>query len=418
MVSDIFREVDEEVRRERIKQLWDRYGAIAIALAVVFLLAIGGWRAYQWWEAKKAAQAGAQFETALKLAGEGKHAEAQEAFERLAKEGTAGYRTLARFRAAEELSTRDPQSAVGAYDGLSANSSIGQTLQDLAAIRAGLILVDTAPYSDLKSRLEPLTSPERPFHHLARELLALSAWRSADNSAVKHWVDMIITDFRNPCGYPQPGRDAVDHCWPNGQRLAMKRLGQAVLAGFALASSLGVAGCGNTASDLVDQFSDVIPNTKKPLPGDRKAVFPEGVPGVPQGVPSELLKGSQPAAEVAGSAAPDAVPAKPSEGEKPKPKKVSRSKPALQSSQNPTATAGSRQQPAAAWPAPQAQAPAPWPAPASPAAASQAPAPWPAPAQQAPAPWPAPAPQQTLPPWPSSSPPANAGAPTPTNSPR
>jgi hypothetical protein len=198
MVSDIFREVDEEVRRERLKQLWDRYGNGAIALALIIVIAIGGWRAYQWWEAKKAAEAGAQFEAALKLSSEGKHEEAEAAFEKLASQGTAGYRTLARFRAAEELSKRDPQAAVRVYDALAADAHIGQTLQDLAAIRAGLVLVDTVSYGELRSRLELLTAEDRPFRHTARELLALSAWRAGDGAAVKHWVDILMTDAGTP----------------------------------------------------------------------------------------------------------------------------------------------------------------------------------------------------------------------------
>jgi len=66
-LSDIFQEVDEEVRRERLKQLWDRYGNLMIGVALVFVVAVGGWRGYQWWEGKKAAEAGAAFEAAMTL---------------------------------------------------------------------------------------------------------------------------------------------------------------------------------------------------------------------------------------------------------------------------------------------------------------------------------------------------------------
>src|SRR5207244_981717 len=131
----------------------------------------GGWRLYQWWEAKQATAAGGQFEAAVLLSEQGKHGEATAAFTRLAAEGTAGYRTLARFRVAQELATHDPQAAVKAYDALAADRGIGQLLQDLAEVRAALILVDAAPYEELRSRLEPLTANDRPFLHTARELL-------------------------------------------------------------------------------------------------------------------------------------------------------------------------------------------------------------------------------------------------------
>jgi hypothetical protein len=68
----------------------------------------------------------------------------------------------------------------------------------LAAVRAGLLLVDTAPYAEIRERLESLAAPNRTFHHSARELLALSAWKSGDIAAARQWADMIITDPQTP----------------------------------------------------------------------------------------------------------------------------------------------------------------------------------------------------------------------------
>ena len=79
----IFAEIDDEVRRERYKQLWGQYGSYAIAAAVVVVLAIGGWRGYQWWEARQAAEAGAKFEAAAELLEQDKYAEAEAAFAKI-----------------------------------------------------------------------------------------------------------------------------------------------------------------------------------------------------------------------------------------------------------------------------------------------------------------------------------------------
>jgi hypothetical protein len=79
-MSDIFQEVDEAVRREKLEKLWKRYGNFVIAAAVVVLLAVGGWRGYQWWDAKQAAQAGAAFDAAAELADQGKTEDAEAAF--------------------------------------------------------------------------------------------------------------------------------------------------------------------------------------------------------------------------------------------------------------------------------------------------------------------------------------------------
>jgi hypothetical protein len=104
------------------------------------------------------------------------------------------------LREAAELARTDSKGAVAAYDEIAADSSAGQVIRDLAAVRAGFLLADTAPYSELRSRLEPLTAAERPFRHSAREILALSAWKSGDMTAARQWTDMIVTDPLTPAG--------------------------------------------------------------------------------------------------------------------------------------------------------------------------------------------------------------------------
>lgn len=198
MSDPIFAEIDEEVRKERYKQLWDRYGTYVVAVAFVIVLGIGGWRGYQWWEARKAAEAGAAFEAAVALADEDKHAEAEAAFAKIAADAPSGYRVLARLREAASLAQRDPKAAVNIYDQVATDSSAGQVLQDLANLRAGMALTDTDSYDALLARLEPLTGADRAFRHTARELLAFAAWRSNNSEAVKRWAEMIVTDGETP----------------------------------------------------------------------------------------------------------------------------------------------------------------------------------------------------------------------------
>lgn len=204
-VSDntIFQEVDEEVRRERMKQLWDRYGTLVLAVAVLIVVGVGGWRGWQYYERQQAAEAGAQFEAAVTLADAGKHAEAEAAFSKLAAASTSGYRLLAKLRAANETARHDPAAAVKLYDTVAADPAVGREFQDLANIRAGLILVDTAPFADLKVRLEPLTAADRAYRHTAREILALAAWKAGDAEAARRWFDMIMTDAETPAGTRQ-----------------------------------------------------------------------------------------------------------------------------------------------------------------------------------------------------------------------
>ncbi len=197
-MSELFDEVDEEVRREQLKKLWDRYSIYIIAAALLIIAAVAGWRGYEYLEAQKAAEAGAAFDAALDLAEQNKHDEAQAAFDKLAATAPAGYRMLARLRAAGEAAARDPQAGAKMYDELAADRSIGTEQQDLARIRAAGLLLDTDSYPNMLQRLDAASKPEATFRHTARELLALSAWRANDITATRQWLDMIASDGETP----------------------------------------------------------------------------------------------------------------------------------------------------------------------------------------------------------------------------
>lgn len=199
-MADIFHEIDEEVRRERLAQIWQRYSILIIAACVLLIAGVGGWRGYVWYMAREAAAAGAQFEAAATLAEQGKTDEAQATFAKIAAEAPGGYATLARFRAAAELAPSKRDEAVKAYDALAADAALSPLWQDLAAVRAALLLVDTAPLSDMQRRLEPLADSGRAYRHSARDLLALAAWRAKDAALAKKYLDMIAADGETPPG--------------------------------------------------------------------------------------------------------------------------------------------------------------------------------------------------------------------------
>jgi hypothetical protein len=151
-----------------------------------------------WWEAKKAAETGAAFEAAATLAEAGKRGEAEAAFAKIAADGTAGYRHLARMREAAELAQSDAKAAIAAYDQIAADRAVGPVLQDLAALRAAALLIDTGALQEAQRRLEPLAANDRTFRHTAREFLVLAAWRAGDATAAKRWSDLIMTDAQTP----------------------------------------------------------------------------------------------------------------------------------------------------------------------------------------------------------------------------
>jgi hypothetical protein len=197
-VSELFDEVDEEVRRDQLKKLWDQYSIYIIAGALLIIAAVGGWRGYQYLEAQKAAEAGAAFDRAVELSEQNKHAEAEAAFNDLAAKAPSGYRMLARMRAAAEVATHDPQAAAKMYDDIAADRSVGAEQRELAKVRAAGLLLEKTSYPDMLARLEASAAPGATFRHTARELLALSAWRANDSTAARKWLDLIAGDGETP----------------------------------------------------------------------------------------------------------------------------------------------------------------------------------------------------------------------------
>ena len=202
----IFREVDEDLRQEQLQRLWKSYGAYIVAAAVLIIAGVAGYKGWTWYEARQAANSGARFEAALRLVEEGKEADALESFNELVRGGSGGYPVLARFAAAAARArSGDRDGAVAAYDAL-AREAGDPVLEDLARLKAALILVDSAPYESLKSRLSGITVEANPWRNSAWEILGLAAYRSGDMEAAAEAFDEIAADL----GAPQEVRQRAD----------------------------------------------------------------------------------------------------------------------------------------------------------------------------------------------------------------
>ncbi|MFZ5836311.1 MAG: tetratricopeptide repeat protein [Pseudomonadota bacterium] len=178
-MSDIFREVEEDVRNARLKALWDSYGILVIgaAIAIVAATALGVY--WQDTQRQKREAAASQFLAGEKLLLEGKTADAVQHFAKMAEESPVdGYVLLARLKeAAAKLEAGDSQGAIAAYDMLAADSTLDPLLRAVASFKASLLLFDTASADELKLRLNPLAKDDAPLRHSARELLAHLALR-------------------------------------------------------------------------------------------------------------------------------------------------------------------------------------------------------------------------------------------------
>jgi hypothetical protein len=194
-MSDIFREVDEDIRREQAKRLWDRFGPYVLGLAVLIVVATAGYRGWEYWQSRQAQATGDRFLAALQLGTDGKHAEAITALEAIAKDGSGGYPVLAKFRlAAEKGLAGDKPGAIAEFDTIAADGSASIEVRNLARLRSALLLVDTASVADLEARIADLATTGNNWRHAAREILGLAAWRSGDYAAARKYFNDINND--------------------------------------------------------------------------------------------------------------------------------------------------------------------------------------------------------------------------------
>jgi hypothetical protein len=199
-LSDIIREVDEELRRENWEILWKKYGKLAIAAAVALVLGtagVVGWRAYDRDQREKA---GSEFGAVI--AGVENTAEPAQAAEMLAAYvpgAPDGYATLARLREAKlRADAGQLEAAIALYDALAGDSAVEPLFRDVAALYSVRMQVDDGDPVVLGARLSPLAADGNPWRYTARELQAVLALNSGDSAAAREIFTRLADDMDTP----------------------------------------------------------------------------------------------------------------------------------------------------------------------------------------------------------------------------
>lgn len=197
--NSIFREVDEAIRHDQLKSLWNKYGLWVVAGAVLIVAGVSGYKFWVYWTAEQAKAAGARFVGGITYVEDGKTGEALDVFKSLAEEGPRGYRTLSRFQLAA-LYAKDGKKAeaVRIYDELASQSGIGDVQQGFAKIQAATLKLDDASYDEMRKRLDALAVTGNPWRHSARELLGLSAYRTGNISVAERFFNVMLSDQQTP----------------------------------------------------------------------------------------------------------------------------------------------------------------------------------------------------------------------------
>lgn len=193
------REVDEELRRDQLKQLWKRFAPLIIGVCVLIVAITAGYRGFVWWEERKAAQAGDRFMAALAKIESGSREEGEAELVAIASDSDIGYAALARLRlAGEKAGNGAKPEALAAYDAVANDNAVPQPLRDLALIRAALLALDTGDVAGAKERATRLNTADNPWRHAAREVIGTAAYQAGELQAARDAFTEIQQDAQTP----------------------------------------------------------------------------------------------------------------------------------------------------------------------------------------------------------------------------
>ena len=194
--DSLLREVEDELRNDQLKKLWDAYGTYVVGAVIAFVVAIGVYQQVKLQRLAANQAAGARFEAARQLITDNKLPEATAALDAIAKTGPAGYATLARFQQAAALVKADKSAeAVALYDAVAA-SPPDAILGDVARLQAASLRLDTAEWAELQTRLTPLTDERNAFRATARELLGLAARKAGKADDARKLFLQVLGDSK------------------------------------------------------------------------------------------------------------------------------------------------------------------------------------------------------------------------------
>jgi hypothetical protein len=197
-LSDIFREIDEELRRDNLLKLWSRYGRyVVVAVVGVLLIAAGvvAWRNHQLAERRAEAT---RYAGALNLVQDGKSAEAEKVFGAISKEG-GGYALLASFEEAGLLAkSGNGKGAIAIYERIAATPGIEPEFHGLAVLLSVMQGMPEADPQRTIARLAPLTADGNPWRPSALELTALARLKAGDKKAALDLYKGLADDLTAP----------------------------------------------------------------------------------------------------------------------------------------------------------------------------------------------------------------------------
>ena len=197
--DSLSREIDEELRREKLEKLWEQYGTYVLGAAAALVIAVGGYQLYDQRKKSFAAENGARYDAAVTLLEQSKTDEAQKALSEVLASGHAGYASLAQLQLAGiHLKANRPQDALAVFEALATSPSADADIKTFALLQAAALRLGQADFTELQNRLKPVAEGSTAWRFQARELLGTAAFKAGKFDDARAQLTPLLADPETP----------------------------------------------------------------------------------------------------------------------------------------------------------------------------------------------------------------------------
>lgn len=214
-MADIFDEISEDLRRQKMQRLWDNYGKYLIAGIVLIILAVGFYEYWKHHSRVTAERESAAFSEAVELIDKGNTEAGLNALRELQENAGGGYRFLAGLREADVLAGQGDQAgAIAVLERIAGDSKIERALRDYAELQAITYALERGESGDLRQGLEVLAKPGAPWAALAEEQLAFLDLKAGDRERARERLQAIAANEEAPASLRDRANSLIAVLWP------------------------------------------------------------------------------------------------------------------------------------------------------------------------------------------------------------
>jgi len=194
-MSNLFNEIDEDLRQDKLKTLWNKYRAAVLTFVIVIALGLTSSEFYQYWSTSKEKNSGLIFSEIIDNIIQGDIQLAQDNIDKLSNEGTKNYKSYALVLKSDLLLSQGNLIEVEKiYDEIidTTNNSL---LKNLAILKLSYIKVDNYSFDQMKQELGDLLG-DKTLGLFAHEILAMSAYKNEVYDKGIASLEIILSDER------------------------------------------------------------------------------------------------------------------------------------------------------------------------------------------------------------------------------